>query len=101
MDLCFIREHEPDHNFDQAVAKQLQSLFIGMGSWFTEVKQNNDPIDIVVAEVKGMGKWQSEEDVVAYIEKNATPQFMSWLQGYRIQLDIKEVHEGCSHCGKN
>ncbi|MUT67975.1 hypothetical protein [Paenibacillus sp. NEAU-GSW1] len=102
LDLCFIREHEPEpiHRFEQAVQKQLDHLFSGTGSWYTEGKQQ-DQADIVVAEVKGMAKWQSEEDIVAYIEANAAPPFMAWLQGYRIQLDIKEAHEGCSHCGKN
>ncbi|CAM4388511.1 hypothetical protein FHS16_003582 [Paenibacillus endophyticus] len=102
LDLCFIREHEPEQHFEQAVEQQLQSLFTGKGSWHMEAKQQDQElVDIVVAEVKGMAKWQCEEEILAYLEENAALRFMDWLQGYRIQLDIKEAHEGCSHCGKN
>jgi hypothetical protein len=54
-----------------------------------------------MAEVSGIGNWEKEEDVALFLENHAKPQFLNWLQGYRIQLDVKEEHTGCSHCGKN
>lgn len=101
MDLCFIRgSAERTIDFAQKVEEQLEQLFADKAKWYLESKKE-DHIDIVLAEVKGSGDWDKEEDIVNYIQENASDSFINWLQGYRIEIDIKGKHESCANCGKD
>lgn len=103
MDLCFIRKCAADsseQNFEQLIDDQLKSLFSKKMKWNIEHKQAND-LDIVNVEIKGFGTWKRDEEIIAYLEERAQPHFWDWLQGYRIQIEVKEEHAECSHCGKN
>jgi hypothetical protein len=100
MDLCFIRRHEEGGGpFAVVVEQQLDPLFAGQATWYMESKQD-EKVDIVLVELKGMGSWKKEEELVAYIEEHASDSFLGWIQGYRIELDVKEKHDGCINCGK-
>ena len=100
MDLCFIREVDLSIPFTQAVEQQLQALFGGEAKWYLESRQEEN-LELVLVEVKGAGDWETEEDLVTYLDDHASDQIMTWLQGYRIELDIKEQHESCVNCGKD
>ncbi|MCP3774035.1 hypothetical protein NLX71_12050 [Paenibacillus sp. MZ04-78.2] len=102
MDLCFIRERVADAHgqpFAQIIDDQLRSLFPRHTKWSLEPKQA-DGLDYVIAEVTGIGAWEKDEDILAYLEERAAHHFWAWLQGYRLQVEVKE-HAECSHCGKN
>ncbi|WP_143006871.1 hypothetical protein [Paenibacillus tianmuensis] len=102
MDLCFIREQvadAPRQPFAQNIDDQLKSLFPKHAKWSLEQKQA-DGLDYVIAEVTGTGAWEKDEDILAYLEERAAHHFWDWLQGYRLQVEVKE-HAECSHCGKN
>lgn len=102
IDLIFIRECESDtsaHSFARTIDEQLNSLFSELANWSLEPKQE-DNLDFVLVEVMGSGVWEREEDILAYLEDHASPPFWNWLQGYRIQIDVKQ-HAECSHCGNN
>lgn len=98
LDLCFIQEKVMKEDFTSAVKKQLKALFSDKGQWHIEAKQEG-LIGIIVAEVNGICSWENEEMVFDDLEKEASPQFWEWLQGYQIRFDVKE-HAECSHCGK-
>jgi nicotinic acid phosphoribosyltransferase len=92
LDLCFVQVKVTQQNFINAVEKQMGALFSGKGQWQIEAKQEG-LIGVIVAEVKGIWSWENEEMVFDYLEKEASPQFWEWLQGYQIQLDVKEYVE--------
>jgi hypothetical protein len=98
MDLCFIREAgtqgEPD--FKAAVEQEIQKLFAPYAKWSVTLKKE-DAVEIAVAEMKGIGPWQTEDDTLAYVETKAGEQFWEWLQGYRLQVEPKE-DAGCCKC---
>ena len=54
-------------------------------------------IDIVVAEVKGMSGWESEEETIEFIENHADDRFWKYLQGY--QINVYSAKRGCNTCG--
>ncbi|NEN81283.1 hypothetical protein [Paenibacillus elgii] len=102
MDLCFIRETAADatgQSFEQTIDDQLKSLFPRHAKWSLEQKQA-EGLEYVVAEVTGTGAWEKEEDMLAYLEERADYHFWDWLQGYRLEVEVKE-HAECSHCGQN
>jgi hypothetical protein len=97
LDLCFIRVHVRGEPFMDHIEAHLQLLFADKAIWTVKVRQEGH-LDIALAEVQGIWSWENEEMVFNYLEKEASPQFWEWLQGYQIQLDVKE-HAECSHCG--
>lgn len=102
MDLCFIRESasEPSERpFAQLIDEQLKSLFPKHAKWSLERKQA-DGLEYVIAEVTGTGGWEKEEDILADLEERAAHHFWDWLQGCRLQVEVKEDAE-CIHCGKS
>lgn len=98
LDLCFIREAdvpgEPD--FKETVEQELRVLFAPYGQWTVSLKREG-PVDIAVAEMKGIGPWCSEDETLAYVETKAGERFWQWLQGYRLQVEPKE-DAGCCKC---
>jgi hypothetical protein len=52
---------------------------------------------MVIAEVKGMSDWNSEEETILFLEENADEKFWEYLQGYK--MFIYPVKRGCNSCG--
>ena len=73
LDLCFIREHAQSP-FSTIIEQQLNELFAGKGTWYVDLREQ-EGLDIAVAEVKGMAIWESEEEVLSYIEEYAASGF--------------------------
>lgn len=98
LDLCFVQDKVMQEEFIGSIKEQMNVLFSDKGQWHIEAKQE-DLTGIIVAEVNGVWSWENEEMVFDDLEKEASPQFWEWLQGYQIRFDAKE-HAECSHCGK-
>lgn len=97
LDFCFIR-HEQG-GFKQEIDELLADLFSGKRlKWYLEEKKQ-DNLDIVVAEVKGMSSWSSEEELVQYLENEAGERFWEYVQGY--QFRVYPFTKGCASCGKH
>src|SRR5687767_4015788 len=94
LDLCFIRGvDERKGSFVENIEEEMGQLFGGKATWYIEGRQEED-VEIVLVEVKGIGEWEKQDDVVEYIEQHASDSFLEWLQGYRMTFDVKEKHEG-------
>lgn len=95
LDFCFVRE--ASGNFASEVDQMLTELFKGVRlNWYLDEK-NEGGMDIVVAEVKGMSKWESEDETIDFIEDHAGDSFWRYLQGY--QMYIYPAKRGCGSCG--
>lgn len=82
LDFCFVREHLGE--FSTIIDQLLAGLFKGMRvNWYLEEKVA-EGADIVIAEIKGMTRFQSEEEVIQHIETHAEEDFWSYLQGYKM-----------------
>ncbi|MFD1037756.1 hypothetical protein ACFQ3N_04940 [Virgibacillus byunsanensis] len=64
--------------------------------WYLDEKEENGA-EIVVAEVKGISRWGSEEEVIEYLEETAEEDFWNALQGYQFQ--VLPVKKGCCKSG--
>jgi hypothetical protein len=95
IDFCFIRNR--DGGFKKKIESLLQTLFKDRHLyWYLEEKQEAGA-DIVVAELRGITTWGSEEEVVHFLEKQGTSEFWEYLQGYQIQVFSEK--KGCGSCG--
>ncbi|MBS4179254.1 hypothetical protein [Lederbergia citrea] len=95
IDFCFIRN--PAGNFAAEIDNLLRELFKGIRlNWYLEEK-TEDGMELVVAEIKGMSRWQSEEDAIDFIESHAAEDFWEYLQGF--QLNVYPAMRGCGSCG--
>lgn len=103
LDLCFIREHAKSP-FSTIIEQQLNELFAGKGTWYIDLREQ-EGLDIAVAEVKGLAIWESEEEVLSYIEEYAacslTSEHDCWnhLQGYQVKVSPK-ADAGCCRLKK-
>jgi hypothetical protein len=52
----------------------------------------------VVAEVKGMSYWRSEEETLTFLEEHAGEEFWNYLQGYKLFIYPAGMR-GCNSCG--
>lgn len=94
VDFCFIRHTAGD--FSMEIDRILKELFKGARlKWYLDEKTEAG-LEIVVAEIKGMSKWQSEAEAIEYIENNADEAFWEYLQGY--QMNVYPAR-GCGSCG--
>ncbi|WP_449538775.1 hypothetical protein [Ferdinandcohnia sp. Marseille-Q9671] len=97
LDFCFIRGATGE--FAEEINQLLTKLFKGIRvDWYLEEKMK-DGAEIVIAEIKGMSKWQSEDEAIEFIEAHAEEDFWSYLQGYK--MFIYPVKRGCNSCGVN
>lgn len=97
LDFCFIRKSAG--NFAAEIDEMLSKLFKGIRlNWYLDEKVE-DGVEIVVAEVKGMSKWQSENETIEFIEDHAEESFWDYLQGYK--FFIYPAKKGCGSCGTN
>ncbi|MFD1359347.1 hypothetical protein ACFQ4X_15600 [Fictibacillus halophilus] len=95
IDLCFIRS--VGEGFEKEIDELLQSMFVEQHLyWYLDGKQA-EGANIVVAELRGMSTWESEEDVLNFLENQAVPQFWEYLQGYQIQ--VFAAKKGSANCG--
>ena len=95
IDLCFVKK--TSENFAAEIDKLLSDLFKGvLLNWYLDEK-SIDGVDIVVAEVKGMSKWESEEETIEFFENHADETFWIYLQGYQISVFVAK--RGCNTCG--
>jgi predicted metalloprotease with PDZ domain len=95
IDFCFVRPEQG--NFASSIDELLKSLFAKKKlNWYLEEK-TLDQAEMVVAEIKGMSDWTSEEEAIRYIEENAGESFWEYLQGYK--MFIYPVKRGCNSCG--
>ncbi|MDC3417864.1 hypothetical protein [Aquibacillus salsiterrae] len=92
LDFCFIRKK---NGFLKA---EVQSMFERLFHserlhWYLDIKER-DGVEIVVAEVKGMSSWNSENEVIDYLEAHASEDFWTLLHG--LQFNVFPVMKGCS-----
>lgn len=96
IDFCFIRNESG--SFSGEIDGLLSELFKGIKlNWYLEEK-STDGAKMVIAEVKGMSGWRSEEETVNFIEEHAGDSFWKYLQGYKIFI-YPVTMRGCSSCG--
>lgn len=92
LDFCFIRKK--NGSLKEDVHSMFETLFEKERlHWFLDEKEEMGA-QIVVAEVKGMSKWNSEEEVMEYLDTNASEEFWTLLQGF--QFNVFPVMRGCS-----
>ncbi len=69
LDFCFVRKTQG--NFSKEINDLFSALFTGLYlNWFLEEKIEQGA-DIVIAQVKGMSKWRSEEETIQFLEDQA------------------------------
>ena len=95
LDFCFIRAAKG--NFAAEVDELLKDTFEKKRlNWYLEEKKI-DGADMVVAEIKGMSDWGSEEETIKFLEEHGGDKFWEYLQGYK--LFIYPAQRGCTSCG--
>ena len=96
LDFCFVRKTQG--NFSKEINDLFSALFTGLNlNWFLEEKVEQGA-DIVIAQVKGMSKWRSEEETIQFLEDHAGKDFWEYLQGYQMYI-YPVTMGGCSSCG--
>lgn len=95
IDFCFVRPEIG--GFASEIDVLLTTTFAKKRlKWFLEEK-TIDGAEVVVAEIKGMSDWESEEETIQYMEEHAGEKFCEYLQGFK--MFIYPVKRGCSSCG--
>ncbi|MDR7002432.1 hypothetical protein [Neobacillus niacini] len=95
IDFCFMRQQSG--SFSNEIDQLLEETFTGKRlNWFLEEK-TIEGAEMVVAEIKGMSDWSSEEETIEFLEENAGEKFWEYLQGYK--MFIYPVKRGCNSCG--
>jgi hypothetical protein len=96
IDFIFAKKHEGG-GFTPEIDSLLKELFPGKRlSWYLEEKVS-EGADVVIAEIKGMSPFQSEDEAIEFIETNAQGVFWDYLQGYKIFIYPNK--RGCNSCG--
>ncbi|MEX2105065.1 MAG: hypothetical protein WD907_07050 [Bacilli bacterium] len=101
MYICFIRKQDNStlDSFHELIHDMLTDIFAGKVYWYLDSKTNDD-LDIVVAELKGMVAWKTEEEVLDFLEKNSHPEFWEFVNGYHIQVYPNQSGSTCTSCEK-
>jgi hypothetical protein len=95
LDFCFMRGQSG--GFSIEIDGILKEIFEKKRlNWFLEEK-TIEGAEMVIAEVKGMSDWTSEEETILFLEENAGEKFWEYLQGYK--MFIYPVKRGCNSCG--
>lgn len=96
LDFCFVREEQG--SFAEEIEELMKEVFQGIRvNWYLEEK-TAEGADIVVAEVKGMAPWKSEEETLHFLEEKASERFWQYLQGYQMYI-YPNNPKGCGSCG--
>jgi hypothetical protein len=97
--LCFIRPElsEPTEptNFVETLQEEARLLFPTVSSLYVDRKCEED-LEIVVCELNGLSLWETEEEVLLYMEERLSEEWLSLLAGYKIQVIPKEDAGTCS-----
>jgi hypothetical protein len=94
LDFCFVRKQAG--HFAPEIEGILDQLFQGKRlNWYLEEKLLEDA-EMVIAEIKGMSDWSSEEETIQFLEEHAGSEFWEYLQGYK--MFIYPVKRGCTSC---
>lgn len=95
LDFCFMRGESG--GFSNEIEQILKETFGKKRlNWYLEEK-TIEGAELVIAEVKGMSDWNSEEETILFLEENAGEMFWEYLQGYK--MFIYPVKRGCNSCG--
>ncbi len=95
IDLCFVRPKTGD--FALVIDDLLKTIFAKKRlDWYLEEK-TMDGVEMVIAEIKGMSNWCSEDETIEFLEEQAEEIFWQYLQGYK--MFIYPVKRGCTSCG--
>ncbi len=95
LDFCFVRKHTG--SFSSEIDGILGQLFQGKRlNWYLEEKIIEDA-EMVIAEVKGMSDWGSEDETIQFLEDHAAAEFWDYLLGYK--MFIYPNTRGCTSCG--
>lgn len=95
IDFCFMRMESG--GFSSEIDELLKDTFAKKRlNWYLEEK-SVEGTEMVVAEIKGMSDWSTEEDTIQFLEENAGEKFWEYLQGYK--MFIYPAKKGCSSCG--
>ncbi|MDD9267091.1 hypothetical protein ACFPES_08660 [Paenibacillus sp. GCM10023248] len=103
LDLVFIREHT-DTPFYTVIDNQISALFTGKGNWYIDLRED-EGLDIAVVELKGMGAWDNENELLSYIDDrvpyDSSSDISCWnhLHGYQVKVSPK-VDAGCCRLKK-
>src|SRR3954464_6018703 len=94
IDFCFMRVESGE--FAAEIDELLKETFAKIRlNWFLEEK-TLDGAEMVVAEIKGISDWSSEDEAIQFLEENAGEEFWEYLQGYK--MFIYPVLRGCNSC---
>ncbi|MFB3162026.1 hypothetical protein ABLO26_11660 [Neobacillus sp. 179-J 1A1 HS] len=97
LDFCFVRGESV--GFSKEIEQILKETFGKKRlNWYLEEK-TIEGAEMVIAEVKGMSDWNSEEETILFLEENAGEKFWEYLQGYK--MFIYPVKRGCNGCGNH
>lgn len=97
LDFCFVRSAAG--NFASEIDGMLKEIFEKARlTWYLEEK-TVEGAEMVIAEVKGMSRWRSEEETLQFLENEAGDRFWEYLQGYK--MFIYPATRGCTSCGTN
>lgn len=81
LDFCFVEKTPAP--LGKKINQMFEELFQKQRlSWYLDEKVVADA-EVVVAEIKGMSRWHSEDEFIDYLEKNAPEEFWSLLYGYQ------------------
>ncbi|GHI00234.1 hypothetical protein [Neobacillus kokaensis] len=95
IDFCFVRPAAG--GFSKEIDELLKNTFEKKRlNWYLEEK-TVDSAEMVIAEIKGMSDWTSEDETIQFLEENAGEKFWQYLQGYK--MFIYPVKRGCGSCG--
>lgn len=94
LDLVFVRQQSAEAPFAAAIEDEVCRLFSGRGSWHTETKRE-EGLDIAVVAVNGLAAWDTEDDVLDYMDARMQSDCWNWLNGYHLKVIAKEDAGSC------
>jgi hypothetical protein len=98
IDFCFIRPKaaaaEPSMDLQRQVEKWLRSLLGECAVWALSCREQ-EGLEIVTAETKGIAPWRDEDEALARFEADGDPEFWRLLYGYRMRVIPKTDAGSC------
>lgn len=93
--LCFIREQNeaerPMHSHvDSIMDRTFHQSYVRHSNHRAE-----NGLDIMTVEVNGLSAWACEEEVLDHLEEHLDEDCIRWLQGYKINVVLKEDAGPC------
>ncbi|TLS50450.1 hypothetical protein FE782_20740 [Paenibacillus antri] len=98
LELCFVGGERDASAMGSKVRSDVRALF---GDAFLHVEEKvAEGARIVTAEVRGVGEWEDERELVEYVERAADEELAAALYGYRVEIfRTKRGKGGCRACG--